>query len=133
MKPLSDTVWVSGQVTPDTLEALAAADFAVLVNHRPDHEEPGQPTASEMAAAAARHGLRMVWAPVRGLPDAEAVQATADALRSLEDGQRAMLFCRSGMRSAAAWAMARRLEGADPDELRAAAAGAGYDLGRLPL
>jgi sulfide:quinone oxidoreductase len=133
MKSLSDPAWVSGQIELNALEALAAADFTLLVNHRPDHEKPGQPTAAEIAEAAARHGLRMVWAPVRGLPDADAVQATADALQSLEAGRKALLFCRSGMRSAAAWAMARRLDGADPEDLRAAAASAGYDLSRLPL
>ena len=44
-----------------------------------------------------------------------------------------MFFCRSGMRSAAAWAMAERRAGAEPDALREAAAAAGYDLSRLPL
>jgi uncharacterized protein (TIGR01244 family) len=48
-------------------------------------------------------------------------------------GDKAVFFCRSGMRSAAAWAMARRLAGADPDRLREAAAVAGYDLGGVPL
>jgi hypothetical protein len=37
------------------------------------------------------------------------------------------------MRSASAWAMSERLKGAGADELRAAAAEAGYDLARVPL
>ena len=49
------------------------------------------------------------------------------------DGVPTAMFCRSGMRSAATWAMAQRLDGADPYDLRAAAASAGYDLSRLPL
>ena len=51
----------------------------------------------------------------------------------LADGLPTVMFCRSGMRSAAAWAMAERLKGVDAEDLREAAAIAGYDLGRVPL
>jgi len=51
----------------------------------------------------------------------------------LADGLPTVMFCRSGMRSASAWAMAQRLSGTDADALRDAAAEAGYDLGRVPL
>lgn len=133
MKRLAEGVWVSGQIQPSQLEELARAGFAILVNHRPDDEEPGQPTAAELAEAARGHGMAAVSAPVSGMPGADAVEATARALASLDDGQKAVMFCRSGMRSTAAWAMVRRREGADADDLRTAAAEAGYDLSRLPL
>lgn len=115
------------------LSDLAASGVAVLVSHRPDHEELGQPTAEEMAEAARAVGLTFVHAPVRGLPDEAATHATAQALDGAADGRAVVLFCRSGMRSAAAWAMARARQGADPHTLRAAAAEAGYDLSRVPL
>lgn len=115
------------------MRELAASGFSCLVNHRPDHEEPDQPSAAEILAAAELEGLRVVTAPVRGLPDADAVAATRAAIDSLGPNDKALLFCRSGMRSAAAWAMAERLRGVEPDVLRAAAAEAGYDLSRLPL
>lgn len=115
------------------MRELADAGFSHLVNHRPDEEEPGQPSADQIAAAAELSGLKVVNAPVRGLPDVDAVTATRQAIDSLGPNDKALLFCRSGMRSAAAWAMAERLRGADPEVLRAAAAEAGYDLSRLPL
>ena len=115
------------------MRELAGAGFSCLVNHRPDGEEPGQPSASEIAAAAQLAGLRVVHAPVRGLPDEAAVAATRAVIDSLGPDEKALFFCRSGMRSAAAWAMAERLRGVEPDVLRTAAAEAGYDLGRVPL
>ena len=133
LRPLSRQVWVTGQLTSGQVSAVREQGFTCLVNHRPDGEEPGQPSAAEIARAAADAGIRVVHAPVRGLPDPTAVAATRDVLDSLGADGRAVFFCRSGMRSAAAWAMAERLGGADPQALREAALSAGYDLGRVPL
>lgn len=128
---LVQNVWITGQVSPQRLAELAARlGLKRVVNHRPDHEEAGQPLSAELAAVAAEAGLAYVSAPVSGLPTAEAVEATALAL---SHGEPILMFCRSGMRSTAAWAMAERLNGADPEDLRAAAGQAGYDLSRLPL
>lgn len=130
MRPLSTTVWTSPQLRPDELPALAQAGVARIVNNRPDHEEPDQPTSNEMEVAAIAAGLDYRWVPIHGLPDADQVAAVEAALT---DGVPTVLFCRSGMRSAAAWAMARSRQGDDADALREAAADAGYDLSRLPL
>lgn len=126
-------VWISAQISPADLPALAGEGFAVLVNHRPDREADDQPTGAELEGAAARVGIRIIHIPVTGLPSPEAVAATSDALAGVPEGGKALLFCRSGMRSAAAWAMARRAAGGEPDDLKASAAAAGYDLSRLPL
>jgi uncharacterized protein (TIGR01244 family) len=133
LRPLSASVWVSGQVTPGQLPGLREAGITCLVNHRPDHEEPGQPTAAELARAAAAAGIRVVHAPARGLPDAAVVASTREALDAMGEADKAVFFCRSGMRSAAAWAMAERLAGREPEALRQAALSAGYDLSRVPL
>lgn len=130
---LENGVLAAGQISPAAVQDLARAGAVLLVSHRPDHEEPGQPSAAAMEAAARAAGIDFVHAPVRGLPDEAAVAATAQALERAGPGRVVVLFCRSGMRSAAAWAMARTRQGADPDELRAAAAEAGFDLSRLPL
>lgn len=130
MRPLSETVWASPQLTPEALTTLAEAGVGRIVNNRPDGEEPGQPTAAEMEVAARAAGLDYRWIPVSGMPSLTQAAAVAEAL---EDGTPTVLFCRSGMRSSAAWAMAQRARGADADDVRAAAAAAGYDLSRLPL
>lgn len=130
MRALSETVWASPQLSPESLSGLAAAGVGRIVNNRPDHEEPGQPTAAEVEAAARAAGLDYRWIPIAGLPSPAQAAAVAEAL---EDNVPTVLFCRSGMRSSAAWAMALCANGADTDEVRAAAAAAGYDLSRVPL
>lgn len=130
---IDEGVFVSGQILPRDIADLPRFGFAWLVNHRPDGEEPGQPGADEVAKAAAAAGLSVVHAPVRGLPDAKAVAATARVLGGLKPGEKVLMFCRSGMRSSAAWAMARASAGVPADELRAKAAAAGYDISRVPL
>jgi uncharacterized protein (TIGR01244 family) len=125
---------VAPQIALDSLAAIADAGVVVVISHRPDDEDPGQPSADEMASAVEAAGMRFVHAPVRGLPDEAAVTATATAIAALAPQERVLMFCRSGTRSAMAWAMARRSLGqGEPDDLRAAAASAGYDLSRLPL
>ena len=129
-RPLSPTVWTSPQLPPEALADLAAAGVRRIISNRPDGEDPGQPTAAEMEAAARSAGMDFDWIPVSGMP----VPAQADAAAALlADGRPTVMFCRSGTRSATLWAMAERSRGVDADDLRAAAAGAGYDLSRLPL
>jgi uncharacterized protein (TIGR01244 family) len=130
VRALSATVWTSPQLPPAAMAALAEAGVKRVVNNRPDGEEDGQPASAQMEAAARAAGLDYVWIPIIGLPAAPQVAAVAQALA---DDAPTVLFCRSGMRSAAVWAMAEQARGADPDALRAAAAAAGYDLSRLPL
>lgn len=130
---LEDHVFAAAQLQPGELQMLGALGVTRVVSHRPDGEEPGQPAAADMAEAAKAAGLVFVHVPVTGLPDQAAVDATAEAMEAAGPESGVLLFCRSGMRSSAAWAMARAQQGEAPDTLRAAAANAGYDLSRVPL
>lgn len=130
VRPLSPTVWTAPQLAREDLADLAASGVRRILSNRPDGEEPGQPTAAEMESAARAAGMSFAWIPVSGLPGAAEAAAVRDLLA---DGAPTVMFCRSGTRSAVVWAMAERLRGVDAEALRAAAAGAGYDLGRVPL
>ncbi|MAT93135.1 MAG: TIGR01244 family phosphatase [Halioglobus sp.] len=123
---LSDSVAVSAQIAPEHVAEIAAAGYKVLVNNRPDGEEPGQPSSAEMAARAAEAGLDYYHMPVTAgdFPGADFA-----AFRALLDdpGRPVFAYCRSGTRCANLW-VASRAEG----EVQAAAdlaAGLGYDLG----
>lgn len=134
VQTLAPGILVAPQVSPESLADLAGAGVKVVVSHRPDGEEPGQPSAADMAGAAAAAGLHFIHIPVQGMPDATAVAATARMLEGLAPDESVLMFCRSGTRSTTAWALAMRALGrGEPDALRAAAATAGYDLSRLPL
>ena len=133
MKNLNDATFVAGQIGRDDLQEAANANVKIVMNHRIPGEEIGQPTSEQMAAMCEEAGMRYVEMPVAGLPDQVVVLGTLDAMDSLAPGERILLFCRSGMRSTAAWAMAERRRGVDADILREQALAAGYDLSRLPL
>ena len=131
LNPLSDQVFVSPQVWPGDIPALAERGVVLLINNRPDHEQPDQPTSAEIESAARDLGLTYVHLPVQGMPSRESVEALAGALEKAEGP--AVAFCRSGMRSAVLWALAEAARGGDPDVIRQAAWKAGYDLsGLLP-
>lgn len=130
---LAPGVLVCAQISANDITTAAAMGVTQVVNNRPDGEEFGQPAAAEMEALARAAGLAYHHAPIRGFPDAAAVQAVRSVLDAADETDIILMHCKSGMRSTAAWAMAERSRGVDADALRAAAAAAGYDLSRLPL
>ncbi|MDP3376728.1 MAG: TIGR01244 family sulfur transferase [Brevundimonas sp.] len=128
-RKLDDTLSTSPQVTPDELEIVAAAGFRAVISNRPDGEDPGQPTAAEMKAAAENHGLAFRHIPVTGGGIGPSdIQAMAEALDTLPGP--IFGFCRTGTRTAMLWALAKA-PSSDPDTLIAAARDAGYDLSGL--
>lgn len=126
-RSLEPGFWVSPQIRPDMLAAAKELGVGLIISNRPDGEEPGQPTAAEMAEAAGALGMAFAHFPVVGRPDADAVRAMAQALDAAPGG--VLAFCRSGTRSTFAWALARAGSGRiAPEDLVAAADRAGYDL-----
>src|SRR6478672_12924006 len=116
IRQLDDTVMVSGQVAPHEIAGLAEQGITILVNNRPDGEEPGQPLAGDIEEAAAAAGIDYRFVPIiRGIGPAD-VEEMQKALREAEGGK-LLAFCRSGTRSALALALAKRDEGASPDEV----------------
>lgn len=129
-RQLAPGVLVSSQIYEADLARARDLGVSLIINNRPDGEEPGQPDAASMAAAA--HGLDLdyLYAPMRGMPNAEAIEAIESALR---DGTPVLMHCKSGMRSAIAWAMAASRTGQSREEIVSAAADAGYDLSSMPF
>jgi uncharacterized protein (TIGR01244 family) len=126
MVPLDERSFVAGQIAPGDLPAIAAAGVTLIVNNRPDGEEPGQPASAEVEAAARAAGLDYRHIPIAGGFNGDDVLAMAEALDAAEG--KVLAFCRSGTRSTFLWALARAERGADAADLAARAAAAGYDL-----
>jgi uncharacterized protein (TIGR01244 family) len=115
---IDEQVLIAGQIRAADVTEAAALGVTMIVNSRPDGEEPGQPPGAEIEAAARAGGI----APGQ----AEAMAAILD-----EAEGKVLAFCRSGTRSTYLWALARRLQGVDGETLSGQAAAAGYDLAPL--
>jgi len=128
MRKLDPTTFVFvRQLTVGDIDQAAADGIRLIVNNRPDGEEPGQPSSAVLEAAARAAGLGYVHIPVAGGFPPARIEAMAQAL---EQGP-VLAFCRSGTRSTFLWALARAARGAPGEESVAAAAAAGYDLGPI--
>lgn len=126
IRQLDDKVMVSSQVAPNEVAGLVQQGITVLVNNRPDGEEPGQPLAGDIEDAATAAGISYRYVPIiRGIGPAD-VESMQEALRDAQGGK-LLAFCRSGTRSALAIALARREEGVSAEEVQKSLISAGFD------
>lgn len=126
IRRITDSFSVSPQIAPEDLATLKGQGFALVINNRPDGEDPGQPAGAEIASAAQAAGLAYRAIPVAGGFSRAQVEAMAETLGS--SAGPVFAFCRSGTRSTLLWSLAQASKGGDPEEIAAAAAGAGYDI-----
>jgi uncharacterized protein (TIGR01244 family) len=127
IRQLDDKTMVAGQLTPEDLPALKEQGVTMLVNNRPDNEDPDQPYSADFEAAARAAGMEYRHIPIRYGIGPSDVESMRDALQATGEGK-LLAFCRSGNRSTLAWALARAEDGAEPDELHRCAEAAGFSL-----
>jgi sulfide:quinone oxidoreductase len=110
LKNLSPVFAVTGQITADDMAAIAERGIRTVICNRPDGEGADQPDSSQLAAAAARHGIAFEYIPV--IPgqasDADAMRL-ARILKETEGP--ALGYCRSGVRAESLWRRATELSG----------------------
>ena len=103
---ISETIAVSGQIGPEHVADIAAAGYRVLINNRPDGEEPGQPSSAAIAAAAELAGLVYHYLPITAAsfpgPDVERMGLLLD-----DSAGPVLAYCRSGTRCANLWVASR--------------------------
>jgi uncharacterized protein (TIGR01244 family) len=109
-RQIADTYSVSGQITPEEIAAVKAAGFKSVICNRPDDEQPGQPSAASVRAAAEAAGLAFRHIPViSGQITADNVADQAAALDALKGP--VFAYCRSGARCANLYAMIQQAKG----------------------
>ncbi|RWL94466.1 MAG: TIGR01244 family phosphatase [Mesorhizobium sp.] len=96
-RQISDNYSVSGQIQPEDIAAIKDAGFRSVICNRPDNEQPGQPSAESVKAAAQAAGLAFRYIPViSGQITMNNVEDQAEALDELEGP--VFAYCRSGAR-----------------------------------
>ena len=96
-RQISDDYSVSGQIQPQDITAIKDAGFRSVICNRPDNEQPGQPSAESIKAAAEAAGLAFRYIPViSGQITMDNVEDQAEALDELEGP--VFAYCRSGAR-----------------------------------
>ena len=99
---LSENCSVAGQIQASDVAAIAADGFKTIVCNRPDNEDFGQPTASDIEAECSTHGVAFHHIPIdrSGLT----MQLVEDFQGAVEASAGPVLaYCRSGQRSAVIW------------------------------
>ena len=106
MRQIGNGVYVSGQVLPENIAALASEGCKTLICNRPDNEGPGQPSAETMKAEAEKHGIVFHYIPVgHGGISRDSIDAMRKALTEAEG--LVVAYCRSGARSTHLYAFSR--------------------------
>lgn len=127
-RQLTDRLYVSPQITVDQVEEAKALGVTVIINNRPDDEEPGQTNGAAIEAAAKAAGLGYVAVPVaHGGFAPWQLDGMAAGLDQAGEGK-VLAYCRSGTRSTLLWALTRARAGDHPAMLTEKAEAAGYDL-----
>lgn len=124
---LSPAMLVSPQIAPEDLEEAEAEGVKLVVNNRPDGEEPDAPQSDAIEAAARAKGMDYLYLPIThsGISSTQ-IDALGTALQSVDGAT--LGYCRSGTRSTMVWALAQVKLGQSPDDVADAAGAAGYDV-----
>ena len=62
--PVTETFFVSPQISAEDIRAAKDAGFTLIVNNRPDGEIIGQPKSADLERAAREEGLSYIYLPV---------------------------------------------------------------------
>ncbi|MEL7446398.1 MAG: TIGR01244 family sulfur transferase [Pseudomonadota bacterium] len=126
-RTISDGFLASPQIAISDVELAKSEGVSLIVNNRPDGEEPSAPQGNDISMAAEAAGLRYVAIPVghSGFSEVQ-IDQLVEALASA-DGK-VLAYCRSGTRSTLLWALAQAKLGVSPDEIAKLAGQGGYDV-----
>ncbi|WP_428684434.1 TIGR01244 family sulfur transferase [Sphingopyxis sp.] len=126
-RSLSAGFSVAPQISIEDIAEAKAQGFAMVINNRPDGEEPSAPQGEHISTAAAAEGLAYAAIPIGHSGFSHAQIDALDKLLTDATGP-ILAYCRSGTRSTHLWALTRARAGDDIDGIVDAAAQAGYDL-----
>jgi len=111
MKNLFNNIFVAGQINPSDFPTMVEAGIKVIINNRPDNEEPGQFLSTDAEQLAKEHGIAYHYLPMaNGQPLPENLVSDFKAIVNGTD-EPILTHCRSGMRSSFIWALGQVEDG----------------------
>jgi uncharacterized protein (TIGR01244 family) len=129
--PVTDTLAVASQIDLDDIAEIARLGYRMLINNRPDGEEPGQLTADTARQKAEAAGIAYHYLPFTAATLTAADIAAFDTLLQNAEGP-VLAHCRSGTRCFLVWAATQVQAGAgSADALIAQGADLGFEISAL--
>ena len=130
-RKLDARIYASPQIGVEDIAEARTMGIRLIVNNRPEGESDDQTAGAEIEAAARAAGLDYCAIPITHAGfSGQQVEAMRRALDGAGDAP-VLAYCRSGTRSTFLWALAEASAGRSPQDLQAAAAGAGYDISSI--
>jgi len=133
MLPITDSFLVQGQLSADDFATAKAAGITLIINNRPDAEEPGILSVLDATKLAQENGMTYIHLPMANgqpLPD-DLIPTMQQALKEQEESNgKVLAHCRSGTRSSFLWGIIQVMEGKlNAMQVIDMAANAGINLG----
>ena len=126
IKEISDQFYIAPQITEADIALLRDKGIRSIICNRPDGEDAGQPRFQDLSNNAQKQGIEMRHIPVSGgIFNDESVAEFSNALNMLP--KPILAYCRTGMRSAALWSLAKAQD-MPLSEILSATRNAGYDV-----
>lgn len=126
-RPINEKVSVSPQITLEDVTAAKADGVTLIINNRPDGEDPTAPQSTDIKAAAKGAGIDYISIPIShsgfSAPQVDAMITALDGTNG-----KTLAYCKSGTRSTLLWSLAQAKKGLAPDEIARLAGNAGYDI-----
>jgi len=126
-RTLNEKVSVSPQISLEDIEAAKAEGVTLIINNRPDGEDPAAPQSADIEAAAKAAGIDYLAIPIThsgfSAPQVDAMIAALEGAKG-----KTLAYCRSGTRSTLLWSLAQAKSGKSADEIARLAGNAGYDI-----
>ncbi len=131
-RKVTDSFYAAPQIGLAEVSAAKELGITLIINNRPDGEEPTAPQGHDIAAAASAARIDYIAIPVThaGFSRPQ-IDAMAQALEK-QDGK-ILAYCRSGTRSTLLWALAQAAGGESPRIIAVRAEEAGYDVSPISM
>lgn len=136
-RKVTDTFYAAPQIALADVAAAKERGITMIINNRPDGEEPSAPQGHGIAAEAEAAGIAYLAIPVThagfSRPQIDAMVTALKQADGKVAGGKVLAYCRSGTRSTLLWALAQAASGESPRVIAIRAEEAGYDVSPIAM